>query len=273
MNSIKADTLKVPGATLYYETRGAGPLLLLIAGGAGDAESYNGIANELCGHYTVVTYDRRGYIRSPLDNPEQLIEIATHSEDVSHLLSTLSHEPAYVFGCSIGAVIGLDLTVRHSEQVSTLVADEPPLSQFMPDKGQPPNLSAMYQQGGATEALRQFAASLGVDTRTPQTNLGLPQKDAEAARHNKESFFKHDMGAVSRYRLDVVALMATPTRIVVAGGREGRAYFPYQCAAALAENIGTPLVEFPGNHAGFVRYPKEFAQQLDMLLTVDTSIR
>jgi hypothetical protein len=28
---MKAQTLKVPGATLYYETRGSGPVLLLIA--------------------------------------------------------------------------------------------------------------------------------------------------------------------------------------------------------------------------------------------------
>ena len=30
---MKAQTLKVPGATLYYETRGSGLVLLLIAGG------------------------------------------------------------------------------------------------------------------------------------------------------------------------------------------------------------------------------------------------
>jgi pimeloyl-ACP methyl ester carboxylesterase len=266
MNSIKANTLRVPGANLYYETRGAGPLLLLIAGGAGDAASYNGIANELCNHYTVVTYDRRGYVRSPLDDPDQHIEIETHSEDVSYLLAALDNNPAYVFGCSIGAVIGIDLVVRHAEQVRVLVAHEPPLGQFMPDVGQPPDLSALYQQGGASEALKQFAASLGVVTSAPQSNLGLPQKNAEFARKNKESFIKHDMGAVSRYRLDVGALEKTGTRVVVAGGEDGRAYFPYQCAAALADNLGIAMTDFPGNHAGFVTYPKEFAQQLDMIL-------
>jgi hypothetical protein len=34
MESTKPATLKVPGATLYYEVRGAGPVLLLICGGS-----------------------------------------------------------------------------------------------------------------------------------------------------------------------------------------------------------------------------------------------
>jgi hypothetical protein len=37
MESTKTATLKVPGATLYYEVRGAGPVLLMICGGIYDA--------------------------------------------------------------------------------------------------------------------------------------------------------------------------------------------------------------------------------------------
>lgn len=42
----------------------------------------------------------------------------------------------------------------------------------------------------------------------------------------------------------------------------GREYFPYICAARLAQQIGTSLVEFPGNHSAFAGYPKEFAERL-----------
>jgi hypothetical protein len=38
-------TLNVPGATLYYETRGTGPVLLLIPGGAADADIFAGLAH------------------------------------------------------------------------------------------------------------------------------------------------------------------------------------------------------------------------------------
>ncbi|MCZ0980458.1 alpha/beta fold hydrolase [Streptomyces diastatochromogenes] len=70
MNAIAVGTVKVPGATLRHETRGSGPVLLLIPGGAGDAGLFEGMAGLLAdaGH-TVVSYDQRGLSRSPLDGP------------------------------------------------------------------------------------------------------------------------------------------------------------------------------------------------------------
>src|SRR5437667_449778 len=65
MNVTKVDTLRVPGASLYYEVRGSGPVLLMIGAGAADAASFNGIATHLAEQYTVVSYDRRSYSRSP----------------------------------------------------------------------------------------------------------------------------------------------------------------------------------------------------------------
>ena len=59
-------TLAVPGASLYYELSGSGPLLLVVQGGAGGAA---GLARQLADAFTVVSYDRRGLARSPLDGP------------------------------------------------------------------------------------------------------------------------------------------------------------------------------------------------------------
>lgn len=44
MNQVRADTLKVPGANLYYEVRGSGPVLLMIPGGPADATAFAAIA-------------------------------------------------------------------------------------------------------------------------------------------------------------------------------------------------------------------------------------
>jgi hypothetical protein len=60
MNVTKVDTVRVAGASLYYEVRGSGPVLLMIGAGAADAASFNGIAAHLADQYTVVSYDRRG---------------------------------------------------------------------------------------------------------------------------------------------------------------------------------------------------------------------
>jgi pimeloyl-ACP methyl ester carboxylesterase len=56
---MKTDILEVPGANLYYELRGSGPVLLLVCGGVYDAAGYAGLAEQLADRYTVVTYDRR----------------------------------------------------------------------------------------------------------------------------------------------------------------------------------------------------------------------
>src|SRR2546423_4335943 len=137
MNVTKVDTLRLPGASVYYEVRGSGPVLLMIGAGTADAASFNGIATHLADHYTVVSYDRRGYSRSPLDDPEEEQCIETHSDDAHRLLAILSTEPAYIFGSSGGAKIGLDLAIRHPEQIQALVAHEPPVMELLPKSERP----------------------------------------------------------------------------------------------------------------------------------------
>ena len=66
-----SNMLKVPGASLYYEVRGAGPTLLLISGGPADADVFAGLVGWLASRYTVVTYDPRGNSRSPFDGPPE----------------------------------------------------------------------------------------------------------------------------------------------------------------------------------------------------------
>jgi pimeloyl-ACP methyl ester carboxylesterase len=61
--------LDVPGARLYYETHGSGPLLLLIPGASGTVGGFAG-GEHLAAQYTVVAYDRRGFSRSRLAGPQ-----------------------------------------------------------------------------------------------------------------------------------------------------------------------------------------------------------
>src|SRR6266498_2014134 len=95
---IKVDTLKVPGATLYHELRGSGPVLLMIPGGPADASVFTPIASLLADRYAVVTYDTRGNSRSRLDGPPEDQRMEVHSDDAHRLLAALGTEPAYVLG-------------------------------------------------------------------------------------------------------------------------------------------------------------------------------
>ena len=52
-----ARALEVPGARLYYEVRGKGPLVVLV-GAPMDARPFGPLAELLAGDYTVLTTDR-----------------------------------------------------------------------------------------------------------------------------------------------------------------------------------------------------------------------
>jgi pimeloyl-ACP methyl ester carboxylesterase len=89
-----ANTLKVPGASLYYEVRGSGPVLLLISGGPADADIFSAIAPFLADKYTVVTYDPRGNSRSPLDGAPDDWRADVHGDDAARLLEAVGNRPA-----------------------------------------------------------------------------------------------------------------------------------------------------------------------------------
>jgi hypothetical protein len=68
---VRTGTVKVPGARLFYQVRGSGPGLMILCGGAAGVDGFSSVAPYLAASYTVVTYDRRGLSRSPLDHPGQ----------------------------------------------------------------------------------------------------------------------------------------------------------------------------------------------------------
>ncbi|HEY0755564.1 MAG TPA: alpha/beta hydrolase [Ktedonobacteraceae bacterium] len=264
MNATRIDTLRVPGASLYYEVRGSGPVLLLIGAGAADAASFNGITTHLAERYTVVSYDRRGYSRSPLDDREAEQRLETHSDDAHRLLTILGTEPASVFGSSGGALIGLDLAIRYPEQIRTLVSHEPPVGELLPD-AERPHLPL--------RDLQQFAASIGVryDNREPDAEMPNASPEAKARlAANRAFFLAHEVPMYPRYTLAIAALAAAPIQIVIAAGQASRRYFPYRIATLLSERLGTAVVEFPSHHAGYVSHPRAFAEQLYHVLSEES---
>ena len=264
MPRVKTDEVVVAGAHIFYEMQGTGPLLLMIAGGAGDADSYGPLLPYLSGYFTVVTYDRRGYTRSPIDSlaAQEVIPIRIQSDDAYRLLSHLSPEPVYVFGSSIGAVIALDLAIRHPDRVRLLVAHEPPLAQLLPDAHQANGLLVNHPDEAPEATIERFAASLGIKR---DRFIGTKQSSSRP-QQNMAFFLAHEASSVGDFSVELKKLESHSTRIVFAGGEAGRQFFPYICAKQAAERAKSPFLEFPGRHNGYVEYPQEFAQRLLAIL-------
>ena len=113
----------VNGTILYAEVRGSGPAVLLIHAGGEDAEQWRPVAERLTG-FTVVTYDRRGTLRSGRDAwPGG--GSAQHADDAAGLLGTLGVDDVLVFGASSGGIPALQLALRHPELIRRALAYEP----------------------------------------------------------------------------------------------------------------------------------------------------
>lgn len=269
MSVVKNGTLQVSGANIYYEIRGSGPHLLLIHGGGGDADKFHNVADHLANWYTVVTYDRRGHSRSNLANRTEGYHVETHSDDAHNLLSKLTDEPAYVFGSSSGAVIGLNLCIRHPEQIRVLIPHEPVLLQLLFG-------NELKQARGFMEDLKKNHRSEVVKLTS---NLEMAANNSEQSKDvltnrlliNSTYFTEYEIQGILNHTLDIDALKAVlksvPMQVLPAGGNASREFFPYSCAAALAEHLGTEIVEFPGHHGGYnTMHHKEFADRLHDVL-------
>jgi len=55
-----------------------------------------------------------------------------------------------------------------------------------------------------------------------------------------------------------------------AAGATSAGQLANRAAVALAGQLGTPVVEFPGDHGGFAAVPEQFGRVLDRVLTQTT---
>jgi clorobiocin biosynthesis protein CloN7 len=273
-SDLVTHTLDVPGARLYYERRGTGPLLLLI-GSPMDSTGFAGLASALAGDYTVVTYDPRGIGNSSREDTTQDVTPGQQADDVHRLLSALGGEPAYVFGSSGGAVVGLALVTAHPGQVRTLVAHEPPVIELLPDsaqmRAQIQDIYDTYRADGAEKAMQKFMAHAGLGGASGQ-EADAPRWDpspeqAARMRATTEVFLAHLIRPTTHYQPDIEALRAASTRIVVAAGATSKGQLANRSAVALADQLGTPVVEFPGDHGGFAALPEQCGRVLHQVLT------
>lgn len=274
MTGTKAATLKVTGATLYYEVAGTGPTLLIIAGGPQDAGVFAGLARELGGRYTVVTYDPRGNSRSRFDGAVEPLDVDVQADDAAALIADIGNGPAHVFGTSGGAQIGLNLAARYPGSVATLIAHEAPTALLLTDsEGQIEELktlTAIYEQDGVDAAMGAFFGMNDLEDALPEGDAGpefeMGPEEAETfgrVSGNFEYWLKHGMTPLTLHLPDIAALRAGKPRIVVAVG-EGSAGQPIEAMSeALAAALGVPPVVFPGDHMGFETQAAEFAAAID----------
>jgi len=265
----------VPGATLYYERRGSGPVLLLIPGEPGDAGSVADLADRLARDFTVVAYDPRGTSRSildPIDRARGDVGVGVHTDDAAHLIDALSDGPALVFGTSGGAQVGLHLAARAPGKLRALVAHEPPCISLLPDAASIQTRLEEIQRGylrdGATAVIQQLRDLAGLESGPPPAPVGEAAAETAArVAKNFDNFVAHSVLPLARFQPDIDALRRTGVTIVIGVGATSSGQLAHRASTLLARSLATTPVIFPGGHAGYRDHADGFASILQGVLT------
>lgn len=262
-------TLEVPGATLHYEVRGTGPLVVCV-GAPMDADAFAPLAERLAGDYTVLTTDPRGIHRSRLDDPEADSTPELRANDLSRLIDHLDAGPAAVFGSSGGAVTALALAQARPDHVRLVIAHEPPLTELLPDREQlreqTNEYCATYLAGQTAAAWDKFFRQANIDLPAEVVaQLFGPDRDPLVLADERR-WFAHELRPSAWWQPDLTALRNLGSRLVVGIGEESAGQICDRTSRALAAALDLEPTIFPGGHIGFADDPDTFAPRLSAIL-------
>ena len=151
------------GTRIAYETTGSGPPLVLVDGALcyRNCGPSRPLAEQLAGHFTVITYDRRGRGESGDGGP---YAVEREVEDLEALIEAAGGS-AHVYGISSGGALALEAAKRDIG-IDRLAVYEAP---FIVDDSRPPidsdyvpRLNGFLVAERAGDAVRLFMRQVGV---------------------------------------------------------------------------------------------------------------
>ncbi|REE58979.1 pimeloyl-ACP methyl ester carboxylesterase [Streptomyces sp. 3212.3] len=268
--------LKTPEVDLAYDVHGPLPTAdgrppLVMIGQPMDAGGFSTLASYFPDR-TVVTYDPRGLGRSARKDGRVDHAPGIQAADVHAVIEALGVGPVEMFASSGGAVTALALVAAYPDDVSTLVAHEPPIIPVLPDARAAEDARAgvrdAYERGGwgagmaafivMTSWRGEFADDYFAQPAADPAAFGMPTDD-DGSRD--DPLLSDRSWAVSSYRPDIDVLVAARTHVIVAVGEESQDTFTGRTSVATAELLGQEATVFPSHHGGFLGGESGYAGQ------------
>ncbi|QHM75260.1 AB hydrolase superfamily protein YdjP [Mixta theicola] len=113
----------VNGIQLWYGVVGQGSPVILLHGGLANSDYWGLQVPELAKHHQVIVVDSRGHGRSTRNAQPYGYDLMT--DDIIALMDKLHLDKADIVGWSDGAIIGLDMAMRHPQRVTKVFAFAP----------------------------------------------------------------------------------------------------------------------------------------------------
>lgn len=285
---MTSQILETPEVDLAYDVHGPLPTAdgrppLVMIGQPMSASGFSTLASYFPDR-TVVTYDPRGLGRSTRKDGRIDHVPAIQAADVHAIIEALGAGPVEMFASSGGAVTALALVAAYPDDVTTLVAHEPPLLPVLPDAQAAERARAgirdTYEDKGWGAGMAAFIAMTSwqgeftdeyfAQPAPDPAAFGMPAKD-DGSRD--DPLLSDRSWAVSGYHPDIHALTAAPTRVVIAVGEESLDTVTGRTSLATAELLGQQATVFPSHHGGFLGddygypgQPAAFARKLREVL-------
>ena len=280
--------LETAEADIVYDVRGplptadGRPPLFMIAQPM-DASGFATLASYFPDR-TVVTYDPRGLGRSVRKDGRVENTPTLQAVDVHAVIEALGVGPVEMFASSGGAVTALALVTAHPEDLTTLVAHEPPIIAVLPDAEAAERARAgfrdIYEAKGTGAGMAAFVAMTSWRGEFTDEYFSQPSPDpaqfgmpTEDDGRRDDPLLSDRSWPITGYRPDVDALAAAPTRIVIAVGEESLGTFTGRTSVAMAGLLGQEATVFPSHHGGFLGgeygyagQPEAFAARLREVL-------
>jgi pimeloyl-ACP methyl ester carboxylesterase len=147
----------VNGVSLYYESYGQGPPVLLVHGAAAFLETMHPFITALASTHTVIAVDSRAQGRST--DTAAPLSYAQMGDDMIKLLDKLGIAQIDVIGWSDGGIVGLDMAMKHPSRVRRLVA----ISANFDANGVAPNALGPQAQAEIAAEIKPFYDAIAPD--------------------------------------------------------------------------------------------------------------
>ncbi|MFI5286375.1 MAG: alpha/beta fold hydrolase [Candidatus Dormibacteria bacterium] len=288
---MKTHTLETAEADIVYDVQGPLPTAdgrppLFMIGQPMDASGFRTLASYFPDR-TVITYDPRGLGRSIRKDGRVDNAPTVQAADVHAVIGALDAGPVEMFASSGGAVTALALVAAFPDDVTVLVAHEPPFVQVLPDAEAAERAIAQFRDAYAAEGWGagmaafiamtswrgEFTEEYFARSTTDPAQFGMPTGDNGS---RDDPLLSDRSSAITAYRPDFDALVAAPTRVMIAVGEESAGTFTGRTSVAAAELLGQQATIFPSHHGGFVGgdsgyagQPEAFARKLRDVLAED----
>jgi pimeloyl-ACP methyl ester carboxylesterase len=276
--------LETAEADIAYDVHGPLPSAdrrppLFMIGQPMDASGFGALASHFPDR-TVVTYDPRGLGRSTRKDGRVDNAPTVQADDVHAIIEALGAGPVEMFASSGGAVTALALVAAYPNNLTILVAHEPPIIPVLPDAEAAERARVgfrdAYEAKGSSAGMATFIAMTSWRGEFTDDYFAQPEPDpvlfgmtADDDGPRDDPLLSDRSWAVSSYRPDVDALAAAPTRVVIAVGEESLGTFTGRTSLATAELLGQEATMFPSHHGGFLGgefgyagQPEAFARRL-----------